>query len=93
VDDIGNFGRTPGRAQSANHILSTRAFYPLQIQALVDDIGACAAAELEAAMVAEADAATRHILASLGDDPAAKLVCRTLHWVHWDYHWSVSSRI
>jgi len=39
----------------------------------VDGLGARAAAELEASMAAEVDAATLHILASLGDDPA-KLV-------------------
>ena len=43
-----------------------------QIQEFVDDLGARAAAELEAAMV-EAETVTQHILASLGDDPA-KLV-------------------
>lgn len=44
-----------------------------QIQKLVDDLGARAAADLEASMMAEADSVTQHILASLGDDPA-KLV-------------------
>jgi len=36
----------------------------------VDGLGARAAAELEASMAAEVDAATSHILSSLGDDPA-----------------------
>ena len=39
----------------------------------MDGLGARAAAELEATMAAEVDAATLHILASIGDDPA-KLV-------------------